>query len=356
MTNKRNLVLARRYEDDGRVQEIITGDLISVLKEIRTSLLNGKLKRISHERCPLCKAEDFMVIARKDRLGLPVETLICEQCGLVFSGTYLNDSSAGLYYGKYANRFKNRGRSAQALFDSRTSPGSYAWLRYNWVREKIAKTGKEIKTVMEVGCNDGCNLLPYHKNGLEVFGCDFDEERMGPGRAAGLKLLTGGIEQLKKVDHQADLLIYSHSLEHMPNVDRALREAKDILSADGMIYIEVPGIKYWNRKRSEPVPDKWLRSGNDLLAYLQMEHNYCFEWRTLKHFAARNGLVPLIGDEFIRSLFQCGMSQDVNGAWPDKQGERVYKYLFDLEKDWQKSNPFWRRAARKIKRQFERIL
>ena len=296
-----------------------------------------------------------MVIARKDRLGLPVEILICDECGLVFSGTYFSDSSASIYYGNYANSLKNRGRSAQALFDSRSGPGSYAWLRYHWVREKIAKTGKEIKTVMEVGCNDGCNLLPYQKNGLEVFGCDFDEERMGPGRAAGLNLLIGGVEQLKKVDRQADLLIYSHSLEHMSNVDRALIEAKEILSAEGMIYIEVPGIMYWNRKRSESIQDQWLRSGNDLLAYLQMEHNYCFEWRTLKHFAARNGLAPVIGDEFIRSLFQRGAAQDVNGSQPDKQGERVYQYLFDLEKDWRKSNPFWKRAARKIKRALKRL-
>ncbi|MBI5701729.1 methyltransferase domain-containing protein [Candidatus Saganbacteria bacterium] len=323
--------------------------MIRIRNEISDRIKNGTIKRVRREKCPLCCGQKFVLIAKKDRLGLPLETLICDICGLVFSGSFFSASGEDLYYSNYCNLLKNIGRSPDQMFAARTGTDSYAWKRYRWIKNALGGKFNNIRTIMEVGCNDGCNLYPYHLNGFNVIGCDFDEVRMAPGRSKGMTMLKGGIEQLRKLSQTADLLIFSHVLEHLSDIDRALSEAKELLSSDGRIYIEVPGFKRWNRARSEAISDEWLVSGNNFLSYLQMEHNFCFEARTLNFFAFRNGLIAEKGDEFVRALYRRANCRDQFSTENKEYGYGVYNYILGVEKDYQKSNPLWKRFGRSIR-------
>ena len=349
---KKPRILSQRFEDNGLAEEYVSASMRQLIQSLRNRLLTGELKRLSHKKCPLCENSEFLLIGRRDRWGFPLDTLICERCGLVFSSAYFSNESAEIYYSRYSNQFKNKGRSAEQMFQSRTHPSAYSWLRYNWIKDNLEENFAKIENVMEIGCSDGCNLYPFHQNGCTVFGCDYDEDRMNAGRAVGMNLLTGGAGRLKEMQTRADLVILSHSLEHMPDVDIALKEARELLAENGKIYIEVPGLKGWNLPRKYMISDEWIKTGNNFLNYLHLEHTYNFELETLTHFATRNGLVPIAGDELIRVFFKIGGKSKETDFGEYNRGQRVYEYLLEVERDWQKHNPLWRRAARYLMHRF----
>ena len=185
-----------------------------------------------------------------------------------------------------------------------------------------------------------------------MVGCDFDQNRLDTGRAAGLHLVCGGIDVLEKEDFQADLIILSHVLEHLPDVDDALRKAAGMLADNGRLYIEVPGIRALNRPRHMAIRDEWMISNNNFLNYLQLEHNYCFEQLTLDAFAGRAGFEKIRNDEYIRAIYVKTDPDSADMAMQADRGEDVFGYLKAVEQDWQRHNPSWKKIARVARNSF----
>ena len=100
---------------------------------------------------------------------------------------------------------------------------------------------------MEVGCGDGCNLYPYHLIGLNVKGFDYSEEFLEVGRKRGMNLIKGDFSSSKQ---QFDLILLVHSLEHMLDLDKVVRNVHNLLKDKGYVYVEVPGLRNWNRKQA----------------------------------------------------------------------------------------------------------
>ena len=60
--------------------------------------------------------------------------------------------------------------------------------------------------MLEVGCGDGCNLLPYHLIGKKVVGCDYDYRFLVPGREKGMELIEGDLRNIPS-DRKFDLIM-----------------------------------------------------------------------------------------------------------------------------------------------------
>ena len=100
-------------------------------------------------------------------------------------------------------------------------------------------------TVLEVGCGDGGNLLPFAQKGCDVTGIDL---------SAGL--IAGGIEFYTKYNiegklfaanifdiqpnKQYDLVIVHDVIEHIGEKDKFLAHVKSFLKPEGMMFIAFP--------------------------------------------------------------------------------------------------------------------
>lgn len=76
------------------------------LNSVQTKWLDVFLKdsSIKYEEVPdypLCSSENAILIAKKDRYGIPLKTVVCENCGLVRSYNQLTEASQKLFYKKY---------------------------------------------------------------------------------------------------------------------------------------------------------------------------------------------------------------------------------------------------------------
>ena len=345
---KRNIqLLSNRFINDNkpciaqsREVRLITNKVAAMIRD------KGSLIRITHEQCPFCNGDKVTVIAQKDRYGLPVDTQICDTCELVFSSKYFSADFVEDYYANYADKFKSLNQSPKEMFERRTAPKAYTWIRQNYIKEYLGNNYKKLQIVIEVGCNDGCNLYPYHLDGKKVVGCDFDEQRMDTGRAVGLTILSGGIDVLFHEGYKADLLILSHSLEHMVDIDEVFQNARELLSPHGLLYIEVPGILWHRNDLSKSTVEGYPKS-DDILGYLQLEHNYCFELETLRQFACRNGFRIVVGEEVIRALFVID-NQQKTSTIIKKNKNSVLEFLQSVEKHYQCSNPYLKRILRQM--------
>jgi len=333
MKLSRNL-LSGRFRTDGKASISVGAEGQRALAYFIKDVANGKIALSSHAICPLCGADSGTLIGEKDRLGIPCRTVVCENCGLVFNDSFLDEDSSAVFYEKYWRQIQ-WGDDPEKNFELRTGPDAYSWKRLAYVALNLEDELKKIDVVVEPGCGDGCNLLPYHLLGKDVVGCDYDAACLEAGRRTGMRLIKGGTGELLKSGIKADLVILSHVVEHFIDVDSELKRINEILGEDGYVSVEVPGIRNWNRPRSEVLSEDGFRSTNDFLGYLQFQHNYHFELHTLRQFFERNDFEFITGDEWVRAIFRhAGNSRGSYVTRDYKSSSNIVEHLKAVERDY----------------------
>ena len=302
--------------------------------KLATEEINAKTG--SHDSCPGCGTNGASLISEVDRVGFPCNTVVCNQCDLVFNDSFISDP---VEY--YESTFgKLRWKNPEDNFLNRIAPEAYIWKRFAYVSSALGKNFRTIKSVMEVGCGDGCNLYPYHLIGLNVKGFDYSEEFLEVGRKRGMSLIKGDFSSSKQ---QFDLILLVHSFEHMLDLDKVVRNVHNLLKDKGFVYVEVPGLRNLNRKQADSKNIGRLSSSNNFLNYLQFQHNYHFDLNHLMEFWERNGFKMIQGDEWVRALFRKGKVENNINRKND-----ILSYLKSVEKDFLSPRNISNKIARRI--------
>jgi len=307
--------------------------LINYLKRKKRSSQDKVVKQ-SHLCCPVCKFDEAELIAEVDRVGVLSDTVVCRQCGFVFNNSFIANPD-DFYSCEWGG---NRWGDPENNFLNRTNTNSFSWKRFSYVSRKLGESFKDVNTVLEVGCGDGCNLLPYHLIGKRVIGCDFDTRFLAPGRDRGMELIEGDLNSVP-IEYKFDLVMLIHSFEHILNLDEIIKQVASRLDFGGLVFVEVPGIVNWNRPRKAKVSAMGLESSNNFMGYLQFQHNYHFDLKHLKYIWEKNGFEMVEGDEWVRAVFrkkediksmdEGGMSKD----W-DECFQNTREHLEEVEADF----------------------
>ena len=317
----------------------------------------NKLKKIefnphknigSHSSCPICSCIEVYLISEVDRIGFHCDTVVCKECDFVFNNSYISNPKefyeAQFGVGRWGDPEKN--------FIKRTSLDSFSWKRFSFLLNKLNEKFTTIEKILEIGCGDGCNLMPYHLIGKSVTGCDFSLPFLEPGLKRGLNLIQGDIGSIN--DYSSfDLIMLIHSFEHVMDLDATIQSASKLLKEGGFIFVEVPGIFGWNQTREKSIKEMGLKSSNNFLQYLQFEHNYHFSLEHLKIIWERNGFELVYGDEWVRAIFRKKDNKKLlNDIKFDNNQLNILGHLKLVEKDFLKFTNllfgFGRRVIRKF--------
>jgi len=242
--------------------------------------------------CPTCKttksAGEFLVKRNKVKLR------VCKKCGLVYTSSIIN-----INYEKYQSSKRD---SPNKSFKNRTEYGAYSWRRYVWILNWLKKNNTSIpKKILEVGTADGANLLPWFLHGSEVEGYDFDDKYLEVGRKIGMNLHNS----MKPLSSGYDLIIISHVLEHLDDPLKTITYLSSLLSNEGFIYIEVPGIYNWLRKFSDRIENiDGCSSSDNLECYFKEEHISHYSKDSLKNLFFNGNFEIIYIDEYIRSIIK----------------------------------------------------
>ena len=116
-----------------------------------------------------------------------------------------------------------------------------ALLRTLVYNRRFLRFRRRAARILEVGFGNGLLLFALSHLDTELFGTEIsDKTCQAVSDALDVKTFCGQIWDAKYAEGQFDLIIFSHSLEHLTDPMRALREARRILAPDGGLLISAP--------------------------------------------------------------------------------------------------------------------
>jgi SAM-dependent methyltransferase len=184
--------------------------------------------------------------------------------------------------------------------------------------------------ILEIGMGLG-NILHAFKREIqsrwgtaeiELCGTEYNTECAEIARKTGIEAIIGGCREVY-AGHKMpfDIIILSHVLEHIPDLDIFMAELLKLASEETYFYIEVPGILALHTK---PEYDF------DVIKYFVSAHIANYNFRTLKYHMGRYGLACLAGNEAAYGIFRLNPTPCPSETKPDiAQG--VLFYLVNME-------------------------
>ena len=193
--------------------------------------------------CPICGYSSGKVLHTQHFL-LPEGHLLpneydvvnCENCGFVFADTSANQDIYDLFYAEMSK-----------YEDVNTASGGgdkpYDLNRLNQTAndiERIISNNKSAK-ILDIGCGNGGLIQILKERGYKnVVGLDPSETCVNTMRNKGLEAHHGGLFSKNQLDNIFDLIILSHVLEHIYDLTNSVRNLKELLNSEGLVYVETP--------------------------------------------------------------------------------------------------------------------
>lgn len=175
------------------------------------------------------------------RLAIPtgrISYVICSGCGHVYQDPMLGEEELSrLYRDDYRPLLKTREAVAKEM-ERGCSVSS-------WVAEQVEPLVRR-RTVLDIGCGSGTYLLPFKERGWEVFGIDpvpawtdFARRQLGE---TDRTIVTGSYGPDCFPRQKFSLILFSHTVEHIPDPVPMLRSMKTLLDDDGVLFVATPNL------------------------------------------------------------------------------------------------------------------
>jgi hypothetical protein len=266
------------------------GKAIEPLNDLQKKQINIFLNKIKNNEYKfidnpcLCGNTDKsldILVAEKDRYGIPCNNVLCKKCGLIRLKERLDDySTAEFYNNEYRDIYVGEEVASDKFFADQSIRGaSFLTLVKSHVNFD------EIKTVFEVGCGAGGILYPFYEMNKQVSGCDFGEKYLKFGQDKGLDLYQGEISLEKTPTNSQDLIILSHVMEHFNEPLKTMSDIIEFITPEKYLLVEVPGIFDIQKTYFNPI------------LYFQNAHVHNYYYYYLKVFFEALGLEVIYGDE-----------------------------------------------------------
>ena len=219
--------------------------------------LNPQTYRFETVSCYQCgsRSAKFFIDGEEDLTGKEghFQFVRCNNCGLAYQNPRIvPEQIKDFYDSEYiAHRKKKDWGILTPLYERAMS-------KHDRDKEQIVRRYTSLNQssrVLDVGCAVGSFLLHLKDlYGSEVYGVDFKDDLSFP-RFSEIDFHCGYFYDQKDLPIQSfDLITMWHFLEHCYNPPRSLEKAKELLSPEGLLVIEVPRL---DSKTFSWFQDKW---------------------------------------------------------------------------------------------------
>lgn len=173
--------------------------------------------------------------------------------------------------------------------------------------------------IVELGCATGNLLYLFKKRGCTTLGVELGESssRYASNRY-GLTVWNMDIDRaLDRVGSGIDLIIFSHTFEHLTNPEEILVKCSRVLNKGGVLFIELPN-SYIGAQKG----DRWTEFSTILL---NSDHIYNFSSLNMGIFLPRCGfkirdVACFLAQKQVPILKRLGLNTKVDHIYKKKQG------------------------------------
>ncbi|MFC1901634.1 class I SAM-dependent methyltransferase [Chloroflexota bacterium] len=140
--------------------------------------------------------------------------------------------------------FKDFNRTV-VIEDSGGVPAFLYYARLNWttLQRIVNKIGRADEKILDVGCGEGSITTAIAKRGKQVVGLDISPTRALRLRKlmyemkVGVHIVIGDAEHLPFKESFFDTVVCSHTIDHIPDDGKALKEAFRVLRDEGSLIL-----------------------------------------------------------------------------------------------------------------------
>ena len=292
-------------------------------EKLKAAFANGTIQLESPVEC-YCNSREFALICDRDRFGLPFKAKLCRKCGLILTDPRLTEKDMPLYYSTYYHQIVFGQLTSPALFGS--NQGRLIFERI-WAHNPITIKTKPVR-VLEIGAGLGNVLKEFSESArekgidLNLTGTEYNPECLAAIQYNGITAVEGGCPEVLAITSEPfDIILLSHVLEHITDLDGFMAGLKNLTSPKTLLYVEVPGILTLHAK---PEYDF------DFREYFIHAHSAHYNLNTLKYHLARFGWSCLAGNEISFGLFRPTSEIPQPSAMNDL-ADQVLFYLVNME-------------------------
>ncbi len=138
----------------------------------------------------------------------------------------------------YSKDFYERDEAYLKRIEEKTS-GRY-WFKdyYNAVLAFSKRNNK----ILECGCGTGIATSFLHRFRPKIIGIDFSERFIKKAKTRGNYFFSTDITKLPFGNSEFDVVCSADTIEHVPNLDKALNEMDRVLKKNGFLIIQAPNL------------------------------------------------------------------------------------------------------------------
>lgn len=223
--------------------------------------------------CNLCGQENFKTISKKDRYGLEVKTVVCDNCGLIFINPRMNKEGYDDFYENHYRDLIYKLKKKDVSHESIYNAGKKLGIKINDFLGDYIKPG----LVIEVGSSCGGILakLKELNSSLNFLGIEISAAEASYANDMGIKTIISSIEDLKEEVPKAENILIARSLNHLLDPSLFFRWTYDNLKEGGRLLVVVLNFPAFCAKRGKLIT--------------QVDHPFMFTSDTLLSFLKKSG-------------------------------------------------------------------
>jgi len=281
----------------------------------------------SFDQCALCGSTELQVIRKEKNTFDPADPILapyllepsvmkcCSRCGFAFVGQIPQDLDFFKYY------YKQQHLDPSLLFFH-----SGKKLVFKEAKKKILKFKRD-GDLLDIGAGVGLFISTMGEH-FKCKGIEISSHFVEYGKRQGLDLQVGSFMEASFQKNSLDVITIIDVLEHLPEPQKVLIKAQEILKPGGIIYIKVPNYKMQILKQS-------IRNALHLSPIGVMEnfgHINHFSIPSLSHFLEKHAF------EVLQSGFSQPEVWDLSLMAPFKEklsritmhvGHRIFTFLLN---------------------------
>ncbi|MCY3773122.1 MAG: methyltransferase domain-containing protein, partial [Gemmatimonadetes bacterium] len=193
---------------------------------------------IPQSPCDLCGAREAEDLARQDRHGKPLRTVICRKCGLVWSDPVPVEETLRKFYSE-EYRLQYKGVSRPTL-EHVYRAGRVAAHRFRHLKG-LLKPGS---VIVDVGSGGGEFVYLMRRLDFDARGVQPREGYAGYAQEElGIPVHLGFVREVRLPPASCHMVTLYHALEHMASPSEVLEHVWGWLEPQGWLVIEVPNVE-----------------------------------------------------------------------------------------------------------------
>ena len=198
--------------------------------------------------CNLCGARDDVVVGTRDRDGLPLRTVLCRRCGLVWTNPRPSIADMNAYY-ETTYRADYKGQTSPPLRKVvRGFLGAASRKRrlVTFLPSVVPHTHDvpfERPRMLDVGSGAGELVYLMRRTGVDATGLEPGVDFAHFARTVlRVPVQAAAVDAANVAEASQDLVTMFHALEHVPDPLAVLATARRWLKQGGFLVVEVPNI------------------------------------------------------------------------------------------------------------------